>query len=61
MNSSWWICDFFPEMADQFPGINSVASNPGPKESYSGKREPNWPLIQGFAKYEIVIFLELKV
>ena len=39
MNSSWWIYDFFPEMADRFPGINSKASNSGPKDSYSGKRE----------------------
>ena len=47
---TWWICDIFPEISTLFLGINSVASNPSPKESYFGKREQNLPLNQSFPK-----------
>ena len=50
----------YREMVSQLPRNISMAPNPGPKETYSGKRESNWPLIQDFPKYEIYILLELK-
>ena len=34
----------------QLLGNTAMASNPGSKESYSGKRKSNWPLIQGIPK-----------
>ena len=52
--------DIFWEMDSRLTGYASMASNPGPVESYSGKREPNWPLIQGINEIKIDIFLELK-
>ena len=42
--------DIYWEKASRFQGNTSLASNPGPQESYSWKRESNWPLIQGFPK-----------
>ena len=41
------------EMASRFLGNTSMASNPGPKESNSGKRGSNWPLIQVFPKMNV--------
>ena len=38
-----------------------MASSPGPHESYSGKREPNSPLLQGFPNNEMDILLEVKM
>ena len=52
--------DIFREMDSRLMGNTSMASNSGHVESYSRKREPNWPLIQGIKKIKIDIFLELK-
>ena len=49
--------DISREMDYRLTGNTSMASNPGPVESYSGKREPNRPLIQGIQKIKIDIFL----
>ena len=52
--------DIFQEMDSRLIENTSMAPNPGPLESYSGKKEPNWTLIQGIQKITNDVFLELK-